>query len=202
MSRLLAPMLALVLALVAGGCNEQRTTLAVEPAANPKPASTPAGGLNLRPAAQREIVVEPVQLKLLAGTLTLPGKVQYSEDQFAKIASPLIGRVTEVHARLGEKVIAGEVLVSLQSADIGAAYSDYMKAQSDLEFSTRSHELAREHERRRGALALEVELHQPAVDQASRVECPDHLLDQLVERLQRKLTLVLAEHPALGVDEH
>ncbi|OLB64605.1 MAG: hypothetical protein AUH96_09555 [Nitrospirae bacterium 13_2_20CM_2_61_4] len=91
-----------------------------------------------------QIVVEEVQLKPIAGDLSLPGKVQYSEDRYAKVSSPLVGRVVEVRAKLGDKVAAGQVLLSLESADLGAAYSDFVKAESDFQLSKRNYELAKD----------------------------------------------------------
>ena len=133
-------LLALVLALAAGGCGEGGKTEAVQSAEKVKPNGGKGASAEVRP----QIVVEAAQLKPIAGDLSLPGKVQYSEDRFAKISSPLVGRVTDVRAKLGEKVVAGQVLLSIDSADIGAAYSDYVKAQSDLQLATRNYELAKE----------------------------------------------------------
>jgi len=132
--------LMLVLALAAGGCGEGGKTEAVQSAEKAKP----TGGKGAAPEARSQIVVEAAQLKPIAGELSLPGKVQYSEDRFARISSPLVGRVTDVRAKLGEKVVAGQILLGIDSADIGAAYSDYVKAQSDLQLATRNFELAKD----------------------------------------------------------
>jgi len=127
-----------LLAVLAGGCGEGGKTEAVQPADKNKP----AGEANHAPEVRPQIVVEEVQLKPLAGDLSLPGKVQYSEDRYAKVSSPLVGRVVEVRAKLGDKVAAGQVLLSLESADLGAAYSDFVKAESDFQLSKRNYELA------------------------------------------------------------
>ena len=128
----------LLLAVLVGGCGEGSKTEAVQPADKNKP----AGEANHAPEVRSQIVVEEVQLKPLAGDLSLPGKVQYSEDLYAKVSSPLVGRVVEVRAKLGGKVAAGQVLLSLESADLGAAYSDFVKAESDFQLSKRNYELA------------------------------------------------------------
>ena len=135
-----ALLLALALALSGVGCGDSGKTEAVQSADKPKG----VGGNGLPAEFRQQIVVEAVQLKPIAGDLSLPGKVQYSEDRFVKISSPLVGRVTDVHAKLGDKVAAGQVLVSIDSADIGAAYSDYVKAESDLQLATRNYELAKD----------------------------------------------------------
>jgi len=130
----------LLLALLAGGCGEGGKTEAVQPADKPKP----VGQTNHTQAVPSQIVVEAAQLKPIAGELSLPGKVQYSEDRYAKVSSPVVGRVVEVRAKLGDKVAAGQVLLSIESADIGAAYSDFVKAESDLQLTTRNYELAKD----------------------------------------------------------
>lgn len=135
-----ALLLMLVLALAAGGCGEGGKTEAVQSAEKARA----NGGKGASPEGRPQIVVEAAQLKPIAGELSLPGKVQYSEDRFARIASPLVGRVTDVRAKLGERVAAGQILLGIDSADIGAAYSDYVKAQSDLQLATRNFELARD----------------------------------------------------------
>ncbi len=135
-----ALLLTLALALPVWGCGDSGKTEVMQSADKPKGA-----GENGLPAESRpQIVVEAVQLKPIAGDLSLSGKVQYSEDRFVKVSSPLVGRVTDVRAKLGERVVAGQVLLSIDSADIGAAYSDYVKAESDLGLATRNYELAKD----------------------------------------------------------
>lgn len=76
--------------------------------------------------------------------LILAGKVAYGEDRYSRISSPLQGRVLEVRAKLGDHVKAGDVLVVIDSPDISAAYSDFVKEASDLEYSARAYELAKD----------------------------------------------------------
>jgi membrane fusion protein, heavy metal efflux system len=42
-----------------------------------------------------------------------------------------VGRVVEIHARLGDTVKKGQLLLKVQSADISGAFSDYQKAVAD-----------------------------------------------------------------------
>jgi cobalt-zinc-cadmium efflux system membrane fusion protein len=123
----------------AAGCENGKTETTP-----PNHKSVAANTVRISPEAQRQLAVEAVQLKPLFGDLTLSAKVQYSEDRYAKVSSPLVGRVTSVLAKLGEKVEAGQVLVRIDSAEIGSAYSDYVKADSDLNFAARNYDLAKE----------------------------------------------------------
>ena len=115
-----------------------------EPAASN--AATPAPGVTSTqpsdPAARiQTAVVEYTQEK---PELTLAGKVAYMEDLYSRISSPLQGRVVEVRAKLGDRVKAGDVLLIIDSPDITAAYSEFVKEASDLEFATRGSELAKD----------------------------------------------------------
>ena len=47
------------------------------------------------------------------------------------VISLAVGRVVEIHARLGDTVKKGQVLLTVQSADISGAFSDYQKAVAD-----------------------------------------------------------------------
>lgn len=76
--------------------------------------------------------------------LTLSGKVAYGEDKYSRVSSPLQGRVVEVRAHLGGQVKAGDVLLVVDSQDIAQAYSEYVKEDSDLQYATRAHELAKD----------------------------------------------------------
>jgi cobalt-zinc-cadmium efflux system membrane fusion protein len=126
--------------LTAAGCGENGKTEPTPPSHKSQQSNT----VRIPPEAQRQLLVEEVRLQPIAGDLTLSGKVQYSEDRYAKVSSPLVGRVTDVVAKLGEKVTAGQVVVRIDSAEISSAYSDYVKADSDLNFATRNYELAKE----------------------------------------------------------
>ena len=85
-----------------------------------------------------------VELGSGAHALTLVGKVAYAEDRYSRISSPLQGRVLEVQAHLGEHVQVGSVLLVLDSQEIAQAYSEYAKEDSDLNYATRAHELAKD----------------------------------------------------------
>ena len=109
-------------------------------AATPAVRSTPP-----HPAeSQSRIQTAIVEYSQEKSDLTLAGKVAYGEDRYSKISSPLQGRVVEVRAKLGDRVKVGDVLLIINSPDITAAYSDFVKAASGLEFSTRAYELAKD----------------------------------------------------------
>ncbi len=93
---------------------------------------------------QSRIETAIVSASAVNPTVTLAGKVAYGEDRYSKISSPLQGRVVEVRVKLGDQVKVGDVLMVIDSPDITSAYSDFIKEASDLEFSTRAYELAKD----------------------------------------------------------
>lgn len=92
--------------------------------------------------AETELVVEPVQNRPVTQEIIVQGRVQYGLDGFVKLSSPLPGVVKTVRARLGEHVHADQPLITIQSADIGTAYSDFTKAEADWQLAQRSFQLA------------------------------------------------------------
>jgi cobalt-zinc-cadmium efflux system membrane fusion protein len=76
--------------------------------------------------------------------LKLAGKISFGEDYFLKVSSPVQGRVVEVKATLGREVKSGDILLIIDSPDITAAYSDFLKEVSEFEFATRSYNLAKD----------------------------------------------------------
>ncbi len=66
---------------------------------------------------------EPVSTKLL-----LPAVVESDPARTANVVPQLSGRVTDLKVRLGDRVVKGQVLAILDSADLAQAYDDYDKA--------------------------------------------------------------------------
>ena len=63
--------------------------------------------------------------------LTVTGTVSPDISRSVPVVSIAAGRVVEVHARLGDTVKKGQLLLRVQSADMSAAFSDYRKAVAD-----------------------------------------------------------------------
>src|SRR6266478_2068475 len=63
--------------------------------------------------------------------LTVTGTVSPDISRSVPVISIATGRVVEVHARLGDTVKKGQLLLRVQSADMSAAFSDYRKAVAD-----------------------------------------------------------------------
>jgi membrane fusion protein, heavy metal efflux system len=66
-----------------------------------------------------------------ASQLTVTGTVAPDITRNVPVISIATGRVVELHARLGDTVKKGQLLLRVQSADLSAAFSDYRKAVAD-----------------------------------------------------------------------
>ncbi len=125
----------LMLAACRGGDEPTHSNAATPPAV--KTAEKPGG-------SQSRIETAVVDYSTTHAALSLAGKVAYGEDRYSKISSPLQGRVVAVRAHLGDKVKVGDTLLVIDSPDITAAYSEFVKEASDLEYDTRAYELAKD----------------------------------------------------------
>lgn len=81
---------------------------------------------------RKNLVVGPVALEAFAYTIDAPGVIEAAPEMLVKIAPPLSGRIVRLHHQLGDTVKAGEALVTIDSPDLGAAYSEQIKAQATL----------------------------------------------------------------------
>jgi cobalt-zinc-cadmium efflux system membrane fusion protein len=66
-----------------------------------------------------------------ASQLTVTGTITPDISRSVPVISIATGRVVEIHARLGDTVKKGQLLLRVQSADMSAAFSDYRKAVAD-----------------------------------------------------------------------
>ncbi len=64
-------------------------------------------------------------------TLSVTGTVNADVSRAVPVISLASGRVVEIHARLGDAVRKGQLLLRVQSTDVAAAWSDYQHALAD-----------------------------------------------------------------------
>jgi cobalt-zinc-cadmium efflux system membrane fusion protein len=89
-----------------------------------------------------QIQVEPVLVSSEQVMLRTSGKVGFDEEHLSYVSSPLAGRVVSVAARAGEHVGVGQTLAVIDSPDLGAASSEFIKARADLMLAERNQKLA------------------------------------------------------------
>ena len=85
---------------------------------------------------------EPVALSTVASVATVPGQVVPNEDRTARLGATVQGRVIAVRVRPGDRVRAGQILVTLQSPAAGMAQSDVEKARAQASYARSARERA------------------------------------------------------------
>jgi cobalt-zinc-cadmium efflux system membrane fusion protein len=96
------------------------------------PAAIAAAGIKTEP-----VIVQPVD-----EVLSLSGTIGYDENQVARVAPRIGGRVTRILADFGETVQRGQVLAEIDSPDLGEALADWRKSRSVFTVRQRDYERA------------------------------------------------------------
>jgi cobalt-zinc-cadmium efflux system membrane fusion protein len=124
--------LAIASALFLAGCSSS-----AEPS-DPKAEAPPPTQVEQVADASLVKVDKPEQFPLVTATehdvapaLNVTGSVTPDVARTVPVISLASGRVIEIHARLGDEVTKGQLLLRVQSADISSAFSDYRHAVAD-----------------------------------------------------------------------
>lgn len=93
-----------------------------------------ADEVTLTPAAIERwgIRAEPLKRHVLTETLTVPSRVSFNAEAVAHIGSVVTGRVSQVNARVGDAVKAGEGLLVIVSPELGMAQSQYLQQRGGI----------------------------------------------------------------------
>lgn len=70
-----------------------------------------------------------------APQLNVTGTISADVSRNIPVISLASGRIVEIHARLGDTVKKGDLLLKVQSQDVAQAFSDYRQAQADLKLA-------------------------------------------------------------------
>lgn len=137
-----------VLALGLCGCQKESPQQRVEDA---KPAATEektsAGGMVVL-KVDREMLhnlkIEQVHEENRQVVLSATGKLQFNEDEVARIIAPVNGQVQQLVVKVGSEVRKGDRLFFLNSRDAAAAMTDYLEESKDLELALKSQRMAKD----------------------------------------------------------
>jgi cobalt-zinc-cadmium efflux system membrane fusion protein len=91
---------------------------------------------------EAHIEIEPVIVQPIGNEVVTSGKVTFDDLRVAHVYSPVTGRVTRILADPGQRVKKGAALATIESPDVGNAFADLAKAQSDL--TAAGHDFARQ----------------------------------------------------------
>jgi membrane fusion protein, heavy metal efflux system len=107
--------------------------------ADPAAEAPPAAQVESAPDATNVKVDHPEQFPVVtavghsaAPELNATGTVNPDVSRQVPVISLAMGRIIEIHARLGDTVEKGQLLLKVQSSDISGAFSDYQQAVADL----------------------------------------------------------------------
>ena len=78
-------------------------------------------------AARAGFEMASVEQTTLRRTVTAPAELHYDATRHASLASRAAGSVLEVRRRQGDRVVAGDVLVVVDSAELGSAKSELLQ---------------------------------------------------------------------------
>lgn len=141
----------LVIVLAVVGVMWWRSAPSAEPTAaqqaereTEKPAGAPAT-IEIEPDIQRAagLADEPVERRAIAETIQSTGVVGPDETRLARLRPLAEGRVTRVAVRVGDRVGAGQTLLTYDSITAGELISEYRAAVASLERATADADVAR-----------------------------------------------------------
>lgn len=126
----LATTLCLAGALFLVGCTESK--------ADPQLEAPPKAKVQAELDSNNFSVAHPEQFPLVTAeeykavpALNVTGAVQPDISRAVPVISLAAGRVVDIHARLGDAVQKGQLLLRVQSNDVSGAYQTYLKAEND-----------------------------------------------------------------------
>nr|WP_246551822.1 efflux RND transporter periplasmic adaptor subunit [Geobacter hydrogenophilus] len=79
---------------------------------------------------QSGVVVAPAKKQRLAGVISATGKVEANADKIAHVSPRISGKVVTVKSSLGDSVAAGQVLVTLDSVELGESLNRYHQSKT------------------------------------------------------------------------
>lgn len=86
--------------------------------------------VTVQPDFLQRLKIAPAGEGEVTETLRVPARIEVDEQRVARIGAAVTGRVTQIHASLGQSVQRGEQLATLHSAELSAAQLAYLKALS------------------------------------------------------------------------
>lgn len=113
--------------------------------------------------------------QVLTATLSAPARVAFNEEQIAHVGSAVTGRVSELRVKTGDPVNKGDVLLVIDSPELGEAQSDYLQKRTSasvaaeaIELSKSSYERAKKlYEKNQGTSLNEVQKREAELNAAA-----------------------------------
>jgi cobalt-zinc-cadmium efflux system membrane fusion protein len=118
-----------------------------QPSFSPAPSTTaPDGVVTVGQASRAYIATRPVAVEAAAPVVRAPARLAFRDGAVSQINLPVPGRVTAVHVKTGDRVKAGDPLLTLSSPEAAAARAALAAARAE-------HEAARQEAARQDQMA-------------------------------------------------
>jgi cobalt-zinc-cadmium efflux system membrane fusion protein len=91
-----------------------------------------------------QIKVERVGETLLPSLLAATGKVQFNDDQMARILTPVNGQVQQLNVKVGDAVQKNERLFFLKSREVAAAVTEHLEDHKDLDLAEKNYAMTKD----------------------------------------------------------
>lgn len=89
------------------------------------------------------IEVAAAETRTLTPSFTVPARVAFNAERVAQVGSAVAGRVTELKVRQGDVVGKDDVLIVLDSPELGEAQSNFLQARANVTTAAPAMELAK-----------------------------------------------------------
>ena len=180
------------------------------PPAQESKKALPAGLLVVDGEAQRKagIVIEEVQMRSVAETITVPGHLTVNEDRTWRVGAIADGKIDDLPAKVGDSVKAGQILARIHSHDVHEARAGYAQAAVELTRSRAAHAYAtRTSERTRRLFELKAGSRQDVDTAEAEMRNAQAQIDRAQAELEKERTHleflhVSLEDPGHGETQH
>lgn len=103
-----------------------------DPAAPASEAPRGGDGVELQEASRKWVTVEAASSRAFGATIEAPGRVELRDTALQDVAAHVPGRVARLHVLVGDRVEAGQVLVTLESSEAIAARTELAATRAEL----------------------------------------------------------------------
>lgn len=93
-------------------------------------------------ASRAGVKTETLEEQQLADTVTVTGTIEPNRERIAHVLPRVPGRIVNVTAKLGDKVNQGQTLATIESIEVGEAFSAYAQAAAEADVAARAFERA------------------------------------------------------------
>jgi len=155
--------IAVVIAVLASAACKKQTAAVPEPEVK----VIEAGAIGTVTVAKPEqFALVAVEQRSAASEMHVTGVVAPDVNRTVPVNALVSGRVTAIHARLGDTVKKGQLLLSVVSPDLQMAFADYQKFQADEALAKKQLERTKLLYDHGATAAKEVEISQSTLDKA------------------------------------